>query len=59
MWIEERLKEKTTWVGIVGFGVSLLSHYNILVPTELQPILEDLGLLITSGVLVIMKEKKS
>jgi hypothetical protein len=59
MWILDRLKEKSTWVGIVGYGISILSHYNIIVPVELQPILEDFGLLLTSAVLIIMKEKKS
>jgi uncharacterized membrane protein len=59
MWILERLKEKSTWVGLVGYAVTLLSQHNILIPAEWQQATAEAGFLITSIILIIIKEKKS
>jgi hypothetical protein len=55
-WLRERLKEKTSYAGVVGLVVSALASLGILVPADLTGIITAAVAVVASLFLFLTKE---
>jgi len=55
-WILDRLKEPTTWAGIIA---TLAGGFGIMVPEEMSTAIAAAGMAVAGLILIVIKQKSS